>query len=183
MVLPLITSPEPALIFTKRRDDLSRHPGEISFPGGLRHPEDPDLLQTALRETEEELGIPASAFDVLGYLEPLHTFVSGILITPVVGALDERPVMKPSPHEIEEVLEVSVADLQAAERLVTWEHEGRSWTGQVYEIRHHVIWGATGKILHDFLERFGEAARNAPGADDGGGRREPTAAAPARIER
>ena len=157
VILPLVDDDEPTVIFTKRRDDLSRHPGEISFPGGLRHAEDADLLQTALRETEEELGIPATLVDILGYLEPLHTFVSGILITPVVGALDRRPEMTPSPHEIEEVLEFPVRRLLEVEREVVWESAGRTWQGSVYDIEGHTVWGATGKILSDFLRRF-EAA-------------------------
>src|SRR5687767_2082314 len=61
VLLPLLDGPEPSLVFTKRAEDLSRHQGEISFPGGLRHPEDRSLVETALRETEEEVGIPPGA--------------------------------------------------------------------------------------------------------------------------
>src|SRR5881275_3278763 len=71
VLLPLVDGTEPWIVFTKRTDHLSRHPGEISFPGGMRHDEDADLLSTALRETEEELGLSPDLVDVLGMLEPL----------------------------------------------------------------------------------------------------------------
>src|SRR5438309_11371744 len=73
VLLPMVDGVEPSIVFTKRTDDLSRHPGEISFPGGMRHDDDADLLTTALRETEEELGLSPALVDVLGMLEPLET--------------------------------------------------------------------------------------------------------------
>src|SRR5881397_822171 len=88
VLLPLVDGPDPSILFTKRTDDLPRHPGEISFPGGMRHDEDGDLLTTALRETEEELGLSREAVDVLGMLEPLQTFTTGYTIAPFVGALE-----------------------------------------------------------------------------------------------
>src|SRR5438876_4080175 len=80
VLVPLVGGPEPSVVFTKRTEHLSRHPGEISFPGGMRHEEDPDLLATALRETEEELGLDRELVDVLGRLEPLETFTTGFTI-------------------------------------------------------------------------------------------------------
>src|SRR5512134_3862906 len=93
VLLPLIDGTEPSLVFTKRSEDLSRHRGEISFPGGLGHDEDDSVERTALRETQEEVGIDPDAIEVLGALEPVHTFVTGILIVPFVGLLAERPVI------------------------------------------------------------------------------------------
>jgi 8-oxo-dGTP pyrophosphatase MutT (NUDIX family) len=152
VLLPLLDGPEPSLVFTKRAEDLSRHQGEISFPGGLQHREDGSLVETALRETEEEIGIPGSAVEVLGALEPVHTFVSGILIVPFVGLLAERPAIAPSPYEIAEVLEHTVARLAEVEREQQYEHELGTWVGFAYEVDGHTIWGATGRILHGFLE-------------------------------
>ncbi|HKE54454.1 MAG TPA: CoA pyrophosphatase, partial [Actinomycetota bacterium] len=83
VLLPLVEGDR--LVFTRRAEHLSRHPGEISFPGGLEHEDDADLTATALRETEEELGLPRERVEVLGTLEPVHTFVSAILIVPFVG--------------------------------------------------------------------------------------------------
>src|SRR6476646_9943921 len=87
VLVPLLAAaPEPRIVFTRRNEDLSRHAGEISFPGGLADPGE-DLRDTALRETEEELGVDRGDVDVLGALPPVHTHVSGILIAPFVGLL------------------------------------------------------------------------------------------------
>src|SRR5256885_2799629 len=82
VLLPLVDGPEASIVFTKRTDDLPRHPGEISFPGGMRHDDDSDLLATALRETEEELGLSRELVDVLGPLEPLPTDTPRFTIAP-----------------------------------------------------------------------------------------------------
>lgn len=151
VVLPLLEAPEPALLFTRRADDLRHHRGEVSFPGGARHDEDPDLLTTALRETEEELGIPASAHDVLGRLVPMQAGVSGYAVVPFVAHLGERPELRPNPMEVAEVLELPLERLAAVERLerVVW--EGGSYDTYVYEVDGQVVWGLTGRILHHLL--------------------------------
>src|SRR5207247_4409751 len=84
LVPVLVAAPEPRLVFTKRTDTLSRHAGEISFPGGLADP-DEDLAAAALREAQEELGLAPSDVELMGALEPVHTRVTGILILPFVG--------------------------------------------------------------------------------------------------
>ena len=151
VLLPLVEAPEPWIVFTKRTDDLPRHPGEISFPGGMRHEEDADLLATALRETDEELGLSPDLVEVLGRLEPLETFTSGMSIYPFVGALEADPVFTANPGEIAEVLEFPLARLLEVERPMSWEKGGQTWWGHVYELDGHTIWGATGRILHEFL--------------------------------
>lgn len=158
VLLPILDGPTPSLVFTKRAEALSRHRGEISFPGGLEHPGDGTLEATALRETEEELGLASSAVDVLGALEPVHTFVSQILIVPFVGLLAERPAWVPQPGEIAEVLEVPLPRLIEVEAEQRHEHEGGVWHGFVYAVDGHTIWGATGWILHGFLDLVRTAA-------------------------
>lgn len=150
-----------SLVFTKRAETMSRHAGEISFPGGLRHDEDATLGDVALRETEEELGVERSRVRVLGALPPVHTFVSGILVVPFVGALDERPPYRPNPHEISEVLEYPIEELEAAEADVRWTRDGRDYVGYAYDMGEHTIWGATARILHTFLEAAQETAGGA----------------------
>ena len=151
VIVPIIDADEPSLLFTKRTETVRDHKGEISFPGGARHPDDPDLLFTALRETREELGISPDAFDVLGALPPTHTMVSGYVITPFVARLPERPELTPSPVEIAEVVELGISRLFEAEREVQ-AVAGVHPTMFVYELDGHVVWGATGRIVHALLE-------------------------------
>lgn len=143
------------VVFTKRTEDLPRHPGEISFPGGIRHGEDAATVDTALRETEEELGVDPAAVDVLGALPPVHTFVSGILIVPFVGMLAGRPVFRPNIGEIAEVLAYPLSALVTAETEVEWRRDGDVYRGYSYEMGDHTIWGATARILHSLLEIVG----------------------------
>jgi 8-oxo-dGTP pyrophosphatase MutT (NUDIX family) len=154
VLLPFVGDPEPWIVFTKRTDELPRHPGEISFPGGMRHGADPDLLATALRETNEELGIRPETVDVLGALSPLQTFTSGTAIVPFVGTLASDPVFAPNPAEIAEVLEFPVARLLEVERPMAWSREHETYWGHVYELDGHTIWGATARILNEFLELY-----------------------------
>lgn len=151
VIVPVIDEPVPRVLFTRRTDLVRDHKGEISFPGGVRHADDPDLLTTALRETEEELGIPREAFTILGALPPTHTIVSGYVIQPFVGLLAARPNMTPSTAEIAEVIEVELARLLRIEREVP-APGGFHATMHVFEAGPHVVWGATGRILHGFLE-------------------------------
>jgi 8-oxo-dGTP pyrophosphatase MutT (NUDIX family) len=150
VLVPLVEGT--TLLFTKRTEHLPRHPGEISFPGGLQHDEDADIQATALRETEEELGIAPSTVDVLGALPSFHTFVSSILIVPFVGVLDPRPELRPNPGEIAEVLEYPVEALIDAETAVEWRRDRGVYRGYAYEMDDHTIWGATAMILHSFLD-------------------------------
>jgi 8-oxo-dGTP pyrophosphatase MutT (NUDIX family) len=149
VLVPLVESPGPSLLFTLRTELVLHHKGEISFPGGVRHEEDPDLMTTALRETEEELGIPPDAVEVLGALPPVHTMVSGYVIVPFVGHLTELPAMVPSEVEVAEVLHLDLSRLAKVEQEVL-ASSGRSW--HAYELDGNLVWGATGRVLHSLLD-------------------------------
>ena len=152
VVVPFVEAPEPSLIFTVRAIDLSRHAGEISFPGGLQDPGE-TLHQTALREAFEEIGLDPASTELVGALPPVHTTMSGILVVPFVGMLDEVPAFVVSDGEIDEVLTFPVARLSEVERVVEVDRgEGRSWRGFAYELDGHTIWGVTGWMLHLLLE-------------------------------
>jgi 8-oxo-dGTP pyrophosphatase MutT (NUDIX family) len=156
VLVPILgAAPEPRLVFTKRTDTMSRHAGEISFPGGLVDPGE-QLAAAALREAQEELGLAPSDVELIGALDPVHTRVTGILIVPFVGFLWKDPRFTPNAVEIAEVLEYPLSDLIAIGRLAELEHEGRTFTTQVYEMDGHVIWGATANILSAFIELIGE---------------------------
>ncbi|MGZ6543809.1 MAG: NUDIX hydrolase [Actinomycetota bacterium] len=152
VLAPLVEEPVASLVFTVRSSDLSRHAGEISFPGGLQDPGE-TLSQTALRESFEEIGLDPGTTDVLGALPPVHTTVSGILVVPFVGMLESMPAFVVSEEEIEEVLTFTVGRLAEVERPVEVAREpGRVWRGFAYELDGHVIWGATGVMLHALLQ-------------------------------
>jgi 8-oxo-dGTP pyrophosphatase MutT (NUDIX family) len=159
VLVPLVLGEPLTAVFTRRTEHLSRHAGEISFPGGLRHDEDDDLRATALRETREELGLDPVAVDVLGVLPSVHTFVSGILIVPFVGVLEQRPAFRPNDAEIAEVLEFALLELDRAESLVEFPRDGRVYRGYAYEMPNATIWGATARILHDLFEAMRADAR------------------------
>ncbi len=138
-------------VFTKRRDDLKRHAGEISFPGGRRDDDDEDLLATALREAHEEIGLEPSAVEILGALPPTPTFVTNYSIYPFVGKIAAGQVWNLQPTEVETILELSLDDVRAGysrQRLV---RRGIAFRTDTYTVGEHMIWGATGRIVADLL--------------------------------
>ena len=149
-----------SLVLTERAAGMSRHPGEVSFPGGLCDPSDPDLRTTALRETEEELGIPAKEIRVLGALPPIHTSVSGILVAPFVGVIPALPTLSISHAEIARVVVTPIRALAAVEeQRVLREDGGTTWRGWWYELPETTVWGATGFMVHTLVELLRREAR------------------------
>ncbi len=143
-------------VFTRRQGDLRRHAGEISFPGGRRDEKDADLLSTALREAEEEIGLPREAVDVLGALRPIPTVATGFGVYPFVGLIEPGREWALSPREVDEVLELRLADLRAAGNRRRLLHRGIPFRSDVYDISAQaVIWGATARIVGDLLDRVG----------------------------
>ena len=150
----LVETPSPSLLFTVRAAGLSRHAGEISFPGGLQDPGE-SLLETAMREADEEIGLDAGPVDVLGALPAVHTHVSGILVVPFVGVVTEEPALTVSAAEITDVLMFRVARLGAVETATSYPRpDGSTWHGWAYELDGHTVWGATGWMLHSLLDRM-----------------------------
>src|SRR6476620_5215245 len=143
----------PGLVFTERRSDLKRHAGEISFPGGRRD-DGEQLLETALREAEEEIGLTRDNVEVVGALPPIGTFVTNYKVHPFVGLIDEGMRFEPNPAEVESVLVASLDELAAGcerRRLV---RRGVPIKTETYLISDNLIWGATARILGMLLERL-----------------------------
>jgi 8-oxo-dGTP pyrophosphatase MutT (NUDIX family) len=141
-------------VFTKRRDDMRRHPGEISFPGGRRDPGDADLAATALREAHEEIGLPAAAVELVGALPPTATFVTNYAVYPFVGIIDPGFEWTTADAEVAQVLELplgAVRDGHAKRRLV---RRGVPFRSDSYQVGDHLIWGATARMVADLLARL-----------------------------
>ncbi len=148
------------LLYTKRSDHVPHHRGQVSFPGG-RHvaDADPTLLATALRETEEEIGVAPAHVEVLGPLPPIHTFRTNFLITPFVGVIPHPYDFRPSPFEVSEIFDVSIAHLldpaSAAEE--QWTFDDGTFPVRTFRSGAHVIWGATHRITTTLLEALQRA--------------------------
>lgn len=154
----LVDRPEGAtVLLTQRTLHLAHHPGQISFPGGRQEPDDHgDVVRCALRETEEETGLPASAVDVLGRLDD-YTTGTGFGITPVVGAISPPLRLAPDPFEVAEIFEVPLAfvldpDNHKLHRVVV---AGRHRPFWALDWDKKIIWGATAGILVNLSEVLG----------------------------
>lgn len=163
VLVPLVLRDELTVLLTQRTEHLTDHPGQISFPGGRAEPEDADAVATALREAEEEIGLPPAQVDVLGSL-PTYTTGTGFIVTPVVGLVPPGLPLKPDPFEVAEVFEVPLAFLMnpANHRRheIEWggvkrEFLSMPWdaSGQPGTARRYFIWGATAAMLRN-LYRF-----------------------------
>lgn len=171
----------PHLVLTRRTTALRRHSGQISLPGGRYDREDGSLLRTALRETEEELGVDPANLTIWGRLEPEHIVASHYALAPFVAYIPRRPEFVPAPAEVAEVIEVPLARLLEPDCVEEedWDFQGRTRRVSFFRYGDHKIWGATARILsqvvglldperaadHTFVGAAGEAGRRrlAPG--------------------
>jgi 8-oxo-dGTP pyrophosphatase MutT (NUDIX family) len=141
-------------VFTRRRDDLRRHAGEISFPGGRQDPGEADLRRTALREAEEEIGLPGDAVELIGALQPTPTIATNYAVYPFVGLIEPGRAWTPSAAEVDEVLELPLDRLRAGSERRRLRRRGVPFRTDVYVVDEHLIWGATARILADLLRRI-----------------------------
>jgi 8-oxo-dGTP pyrophosphatase MutT (NUDIX family) len=141
-------------VLTQREARLRRHGGEISFPGGRHEASDGSLLQTALREAEEEIGLSGSDVRVLGGLAVTRTFLTNYAIHPFVGLITAGKQWEMAPREVDAVLEVSLKELRDSRVRTRLERRGLSFETDAYQYGEHLIWGATARILDDLLRRL-----------------------------
>jgi 8-oxo-dGTP pyrophosphatase MutT (NUDIX family) len=155
VLVPLYGWPRrPGLIFTERRSDLRRHAGEISFPGGRQDRTDEDLRRTALREAEEEIGLDPGRVELVGALPPIGTYVTSYRVHPFVGLIPDGLDLQPNPAEVATVLHFDLEQLRDAYAMRRLVRRGVPIRTPTFEIDRHLIWGATGRILRDLLERL-----------------------------
>ena len=154
----------PGLVMTERRADLRRHAGEISFPGGRRDPGE-HLIETALREADEEIGLKADQVEILGALPPVGTFVTGYKINPFVGLVDspDSLALSPSPSEVEAILTPPLTELLDTRTHRRVPQSRIPLKTDTFEAEGRLIWGATARILSHFFELV-EDPRRASGS-------------------
>jgi 8-oxo-dGTP pyrophosphatase MutT (NUDIX family) len=155
VLVPIVRHDVPTVLFTRRTEHLSRHAGQVSFPGGRLHPDDDSLAATALRETWEETGIGEDRISVAGFLDAYETG-TGFAILPVIGVLDPGFSLEPNPQEVAEIFEVPLAFLFDP---ANCSRDTRSWRGQTrafhaFTYNGHYIWGATAAIIVNLRERL-----------------------------
>ncbi|GGA18868.1 hypothetical protein GCM10010981_03430 [Dyella nitratireducens] len=143
------------MVFTVRTDHLSSHAGQVAFPGGSADPTDADALTTALRETEEEIGLNPTLVTPLGYLDCFET-ISGFCITPVVARIDAEARFHPAPDEVAEVFEVPLAFFVDPSNVKRYTMNFRGHRREMVEFQYEGrrIWGATAAILMNLLQRM-----------------------------
>jgi 8-oxo-dGTP pyrophosphatase MutT (NUDIX family) len=156
VVVPIVARPEPTLLFTRRSENLSRHGGQVSFPGGRAQASDTSLAVTALREMQEETGIAAAFVTVAGYLGAYET-ITGYAVLPVVGLLRAGFTLSPNAAEVETIFEVPLAFLIDPANRQLEQGEGGKRRFYFFHYKSHYIWGATAAIVVELAERLHDA--------------------------
>ncbi|HWH43657.1 MAG TPA: CoA pyrophosphatase [Thermoleophilaceae bacterium] len=160
VLVPLyLDSGELHAVFTKRREDMRRHAGEISFPGGRPDFEGETLEATALREAHEEIGLSPADVELVGGLPPVGTFVTNYTIHPFVGVIRPGHAWVPQPAEVEIVLELSLPALVRGHEMKRLPRKGVPIRTPTYTVGDHLVWGATARIVQSLLERLAPVIR------------------------
>jgi 8-oxo-dGTP pyrophosphatase MutT (NUDIX family) len=156
------------IVLTRRRRDMSKHPGQISLPGG-RQDKNESLLDTALRESSEEIGIDPDNVEVLGQLNAVYIPPSDFTVTPFVGWHLGVPQLNPAEYEVAEILQVPIKQLLDPSTLVhgaveTWNKQDPASPRKVdvpyYALGPHQVWGATAIMLDEFIDRLRRLSAN-----------------------
>ena len=145
------------MLFIKRPNNNpnDKHGGQISFPGGQMESQDENLIQTALRETEEEVGVPSSHMKVLGTLSPLYVFVSNFKVQPIVSYIDSVPELQLQKSEVDYVLSENLKYFTEASAVHRTDFKVRDIIMKdmpYYNLQNHILWGATAMITAEFVE-------------------------------
>lgn len=142
------------VVLTRRREQLRRHPGEISFPGGRYEDGERDLRATALREAGEEIGLAAGEVEIVGTLPATQTLASGYVVHPFVGLIEPGRTWALSAAEVAEVMELPLRVLRAGYSVARVMRDGVAIRTDTYRAGERLVWGATARILSELLDRI-----------------------------
>lgn len=145
------------VLLTQRTTTLPSHAGQISFPGGKRDPEDRDLVQTALREAHEEVGLSPTDVSTVGLLDDCPTFVTNFVISPVVGVIPPDYPFQPNASEIDTLIRLPLESFlePGVLRETEADYNGLKYTLHFYDVGGHTVWGATARILNQLFTLLG----------------------------
>lgn len=155
VLVPIVADMEsdPRVVLTRRNADLRNHAGEVSFPGGSREPRDSTLVETALREAEEEIGLRREQVTIVGALTATSTFATKYAIHPFVGVIAAASEWSLAPLEVAAILELPLRELSASRGRIQLTRHGYTFETDAFLISGETIWGATARILDDLLHR------------------------------
>lgn len=154
VLIPIICRPEPTLLLTRRSNHLRKHAGQVAFPGGKADPEDSSLIETALREAEEEVAIPASAVHVLGQLAPLDSS-SGYQVTPIVGLVPDNIAFHGNQDEVAGLFEMPLHEALSLSRYYSLDIHRGGVNHRVYLswYERQFVWGLTAAIIRRLAQQ------------------------------
>lgn len=152
VLIPIIKKPQPELLLTLRANNLTTHSGEVAFPGGKRDPEDKDLLQTALRESAEEIALPSKHIELIGSLQTLVS-KHNVKVTPYVALVDDAVHYQPNLQEIATIFTVPLEYFKEDPRTVTHriDYLDRDWYVPCYYYQQFKIWGLTAIMIAELM--------------------------------
>jgi len=153
LILLYLADNEIYFFLTKRTDELKHHKGQISLPGGTQEGNE-KLIDTALRETQEEIGINKTSISIIGTITPLFVPVTGFMIYPFIGYSHNKLEPKPDPVEVATIFSVNISDLLNEENRTTEQRNIRGYDVQVpyFKLNDYQVWGATSMILSEFRD-------------------------------
>jgi len=155
VLVPFLDLPEPELVLTRRADHLPQHPGQVSFPGGAAEDDDRSAVQTALREAQEEIGLPPELVRPIGFLDRMDT-ISDYRVLPVVALVAPSVTWRPDACEVAEVFTVPASVILDPERFDVQrvERDGREYTLWSLRWNGYLVWGATAAMLMNLITRM-----------------------------
>lgn len=163
VLVPIIDQDSPEVVLTLRSRDLAHHPGQVSFPGGSVERMDGSAVETAMRETHEEIGIPQTTIQPIGFLDRFDT-ISDYRVLPVVGLLQSGLVWVPDSSEVDEVFTVPLSYITDESQFRRTEREYKGVKHTIWSLTwgEHVIWGVTAAIIRNLVDRLSGENQSRP---------------------